>query len=72
MRRAQFLYDWNQYKGVYRQLCQWLGEQAKLDYPQASKLRCRFYNYASPSPQQVKTATQPEGRFQSSTVVSLL
>ncbi len=71
MRSALFRYAWGHYRPTYYQLCDWLAKQARVDFPTADRLRCRYYNYQSPSPQQVRDGTQPTGTFKSNRVVRL-
>lgn len=70
-RSAVFRYSWKPYRKQYRQFVDWLAVQARRDFPDATQLRVRFYKVRSPSPEQVRTGTQPEGRFEMAEVRDL-
>lgn len=65
LRSAIFRYGWPhiQRRGVYDGFVNWLARQAALDFPDASRLRTRFFVYQTLSPEQTRAGRSPEGHF---------
>lgn len=70
-RSSIFRYAWPSYRRGYREFVDWLKVQAASDFPDARKLRVRFYKYRTATPDEVRTGNEPEGRFVSTRVVEL-
>lgn len=70
-RSAIFRYAWPQYRRGYRQFVTWLTAQARTDFPEARRLRVRFYKARTPSPSEVRDGHEPDGRFVNARVVDL-
>ena len=64
-RPSIFRYSWHRYKKHYHTFAKYLATQAVTDFPKASRLRTRWWNARSPSPEQVLNNTQPKGKWQS-------
>jgi hypothetical protein len=70
-RAALFRYSWRHYRVPFRHLGEWLARKAAEDFPDASRMRTRWYRYRTPTPEEVRTDTAPAGRFEASQVFSL-
>lgn len=63
-RPSIFRYSWPRYKKHYHVFAQYLADHAKNDFPEATRLRTRWWNARSPSPAQVLRNSQPKGKWQ--------
>ena len=54
MRSAIFRYAWPQYRGQYEQLADWISDRAAIDFPDADRIRVRFFRFKSPSPRELR------------------
>lgn len=63
-RPSIFRYSWPRYKKHYHAFAEYLAKHAKDDFPEAIRLRTRWWNAKSPSPEQVLRNTQPKGKWQ--------
>jgi hypothetical protein len=63
-RPSIFRYSWPRYKKHYHTFVKYLAGQAVNDFPTASRLRTRWWNARSPSPEQVLNNKIPEGKWQ--------
>jgi len=54
MRSAIFRLPWPQYRGQYEQLVNWIADRAAVDFPDADRIRVRFYRFKSPSPRELR------------------
>ncbi len=70
-RPSIFRYSWPRYKKHYHAFGEYLGKQAAIDFPEAIRLRTRWWNAKSPSPEQVLNDTQPKGKWQYSLIFDL-
>lgn len=70
-RSALFRYAWPQYKGPYRHLGRWVARRAAEAYPDATRVRLRWFRQETPTPAQMRAGEGPEGRFHSAFVVDL-
>src|SRR5436190_7088050 len=59
MRSATFRYSWPQYGKTYGQFCEWIQTRARVDFPDADRLRVRYFKYRTRSPEEVR-ANEPE------------
>jgi hypothetical protein len=59
MRSATFRYSWPQYGKTYTQFCAWIQGRATRDFPDAHRVRVRYFKYRTRSPQEV-LAGEPE------------
>lgn len=70
-RAALFRYSWKHYRGTFRRLGRWLAAEAASDFPDAERMRLRWYRYRTPTPQQVRDDEIPTGRFEYAKVYTL-
>jgi hypothetical protein len=49
--------------GDYRTFAEWLAEQAKRDFPHATRVRVRYYQARTPTPEEMRAGSRPGGRF---------
>lgn len=63
MRSVIFRYSWPNFRTSWQELARWIGRAAAEDFPDAERVRVRFYKAASASPQQVMAGEAPEGRW---------
>lgn len=54
MRSAIFRFAWPQYRGQYEQLANWIADRAAVDFPDADRVRVRFFRFQSPSPRELR------------------
>jgi len=66
-RSLVFRYGWGEtdrhYRRDYDQFTHWLARRARQDFPEATKLRVRFYKYRTRSPQELRADTPEKGKF---------
>lgn len=70
-RPSIFRYSWPRYKRHYHAFGEYLGKQAADDFPEAIRLRTRWWTARSPSPEQVLNNTQPEGKWKYALIFDL-
>ncbi|MDP6931770.1 MAG: hypothetical protein QGG40_02595 [Myxococcota bacterium] len=70
-RSALFRMGWSQYRKTYLQWANWLVVQASRDFPEATHLRVRMHKVRTPTPEEVRTDTAPEGKYQQVKVLEL-
>lgn len=58
-----FRYSWPGFRGPYLSFVDWLGDQARRDYPNATDLRVRFWKAPSPTPEQARSGRLPRGAW---------
>lgn len=54
MRSAIFRFAWPQYRGQYEQFADWIADRAAVDFPDAFRVRVRFFRFKSPSPRELR------------------
>ncbi|MCB9691382.1 MAG: hypothetical protein H6736_06150 [Alphaproteobacteria bacterium] len=67
MRSAIFRYGWKAWQGrggSYEQLGVWLAKQAAHDFPDAIRLRTRFFVYRTLPPDAIRAGRAPEGEWE--------
>lgn len=62
-RSAVFRFSWKQYRKQYREFANWLAMQAGRDFPEATKVRVRFWKAPSATPEQARAGVVPEGAW---------
>jgi len=62
-RSALFRYAWPSYGKAWSELCEWISRQAARDFPQARRVRLRFWKARTPSPQKARQGIEPPGRW---------
>lgn len=64
-RSALFRYTWKHYQraGRWDGFVGWVKREATKDFPDAVRVRARYYTYRTPSPDEIRTHTEPKGRF---------
>lgn len=60
-RAALFRYSWKHYRTPYRQLTDWLAGQAAAEFPEAERIRLRWYRYRTLSPERVRAGEVSTG-----------
>ena len=53
------------------EFCAWLATRAAVDFPDATRLRVRYFKYRSPTPQEVRAGDIPDGAFQQDKMINL-
>lgn len=62
--RAQvFRLSWPAYKTTYSRFVDWVARQAASDFPDATRVRVRFWRYRTPSPAEVRSGAEVPGRW---------
>lgn len=62
-RSALFRYSWKSYRRHEKQFSAWLAKRAAVDFPDADRMRTRWYKFKTPSPIQVREDRAPAGTF---------
>lgn len=70
-RSMLFRYAWREYRGHYRRFAQYVARWAAQDFPNATKVRVRWYGFRTPSPEEVKEDRVPPGEFRQTVEVEL-
>ena len=63
VRSAIFRYAWSRYKSTYVQFADWTAEQARSDFPEATRIRLRYWKQRSPSAAEVRRGFEPKGQW---------
>ena len=64
-----FRFGWKSYAKSYGQFAVWLARLAAKEFPEGDALRVRLWRAETPTPEQVASHREPEGRFESQRVV---
>jgi len=64
MRSAIFRFGWKHYRRSYQRFGGWVAERAAEDFPRADSVRLRFWRYRTASPEEVRSNTEPIGRWE--------
>jgi hypothetical protein len=70
-RSVTFRLSWPNYAVSYKHFGAWVARQAARDFPDAERVRLRWYKYRSPSPEELREGRAPEGRFQPALVLDV-
>ena len=70
-RAVLFRYAWAGYGERYRALARWIARRAGEDFPQAERVRIRYYGYRTPTPQEARRGELPPGEFRQVADVAL-
>lgn len=70
-RPSIFRYAWPRYKKQYTAFAVYLAKQAARDFPQATEIQVQWWNYASPSPEQVRNGTEIRGSYKNALLYHL-
>ena len=62
-RPAIFRYSWTRYKRHYRKMGLYFAKRAAEDFPTATKMRTRWWQQKSPSPEQLLDGNLPTGKW---------
>ncbi|MEZ4318079.1 MAG: hypothetical protein R3F61_11265 [Myxococcota bacterium] len=71
MRAAIFRYGWRHYRRSYGTFGSWVAARVIEDFPDAERVRLRFYKYRTASPEEVRTHTEPEGEYTGALILDL-
>lgn len=71
MRAQVFRLSWPSYKSTYSRFVDWIARRAATDFPEATRVRVRFWRYRTPSPQEVRRRAPVPGRWELEQVRSL-
>ncbi len=63
MRSAVFRYAWKHYRRMFRLFSDWLAIEAARDFPEASRIRVRYFKYKTLSPAEALAGAEPEGHW---------
>ena len=63
MRSATFRYSWPQYEKTYGEFCAWIQKRARVDFPDADRLRVRYFKYRTRSPEEVRANEPEDGKW---------
>jgi hypothetical protein len=63
LRSATFRYSWPQYGKTYGQFCAWIQKRARVDFPDADRLRVRYFKFRSRSPEEVRANEPEDGKW---------
>lgn len=63
MRKAVYFLSWRRASRTYGTFAEWVAREAAEDFPDATRVRVRYWRYETPSPEQVRRGEEPEGRY---------
>jgi hypothetical protein len=63
-RSAHFRYAWGPYASTFKQFGVWVAKEAAVDFPEARRVRLRYFKYRTPSPLEVREDIAAEGHWQ--------
>ena len=61
VRSAIFRHAWARYRATYVQFADWTAVQARRDFPEATRVRLRYWKQRTPSAEEVRRGFEPEG-----------
>jgi hypothetical protein len=64
MRSSVFRYAWKRYYKHWRVFGTWVAKQAAEDFPEADRVRLRFFRYQTLSPEAARAGAELEGKFE--------
>ena len=70
-RPAMFRFAWTTYRNHYLEFASFIAKQAALEFPEASKIRMRWWKQRSPSPEEIQSQQLPEGAYHSLILLDL-
>ncbi len=71
MRAAVFRYGWRHYRTAYKEFGTWVAREVAAEQPDARWVRLRLHKYETPSPEQVRSGDEPDGRWHSTVYFEL-
>lgn len=71
LRKAVYFMNWRRASSTYRSFSDWVAREAAAEFPDATRVRLRFWRYETPSPEQVRGGDEPPGRYVQTRVVEL-
>lgn len=71
VRKAVYFMNWRRSAKSYQSFGEWVAREAAADFPEATRVRLRFYRYETPSPEEVRSGEEPEGRYVQTRIYSL-
>jgi hypothetical protein len=63
LRSATFRYSWPQYSKPYGEFCDWIRGRAETDFPNAQRIRVRYFKYRTRSPEEVLANEREDGKW---------
>jgi len=70
--RAQiFRLSWPGYESTYGRFAEWLARQAARDFPDGTRLRVRFFEYRTLSPEDVRAGVAVTGTYEQTKILTL-
>lgn len=64
IRRLNFLHAWRKYRRRYKTFTRYVARKAAVDFPEADKLRIRFYKFRTPTPEERRAGHEGfEGKY---------
>lgn len=71
LRKAIYLMSWHRGVHVYRTFTEWVAREVAKDFPDATRVRVRYWRYQTPSPEEVRGGAALEGRYVRTRVLNL-
>lgn len=71
MRKAIYLFGWPGRQKTYDSFCRWVARQAARDFPDADRVRVRFWRYKTPSPAASVAGDPVVGKYRLERVLDL-
>jgi hypothetical protein len=63
LRSLIFRAGWRKYRKSFSDFADWTARQARRDFPDATRLRMRFWKQRSPTPEEARAGIEPEGSW---------
>lgn len=63
-RSVIFRNGWPQYAKTNSQFADWLAKDAKVDFPDATRMRVAYWKQRTPTPAEARAGIEPEGKFE--------
>ena len=64
MRAQIFRLSWPGYEGTYARFGEWLARQAANDFPDGTRIRVRFFDYRTRTPEEVRAGVVVTGTYE--------
>jgi len=64
MRAQIFRLSWPGYEGTYAKFGEWVAREAARDFPDGVRVRVRFFEYRTPSPEETRAGVVATGKYE--------
>jgi hypothetical protein len=71
LRKAVYFMNWRRSSRSYQSFGEWVAREVAAEFPEATRVRLRFWRYETPSPEAVRRKEEPKGRYVQTRIYTL-